>query len=337
MRYYKGTGGPSRKFRATRNLPVTVKLTKLFSTLKTHNPPTRSFGTDTLHVSGLYTLAVAYPLWELLSRNAEFFVAHKASATTFIIFLGLISLAAPLAVAIFQQLLRGLSTALPALPRSAYLLSLWFLASLVPLAALSRVEGLSAEAVISIAAGSGLIFIVGYYRQEAVRSAVTVLSLGMVLVPLWVVFFTPLHSIAFPKTVESHQHQSAAQQQGLKTSPPIVFVIFDELATIALLDQGHGIDAVRFPNFADLARQATWFRRTVAASNTTYTAVPAMLTGVLATETVKTLPRFEDHPKNLFTMLAPDYLLNVHELHTALCPDDLKDVPEPQSDAARFL
>ena len=311
---------------------MAVSPAKSFPPLKMWNHTVEpNFGTDVLHAFGLWTLAVALPFWDVLSRNPEFFVAHQASAPTFLIVLGLISLAPPLAVAIFQQLLRGLSTALPAFPRSAYLLPLWLLASLVPLAALGRAEGVSATAAIVISAGTGLVFVIAYYRDKTVRSALSVFSSGMVLVPLWVVFFTPLHSIAFPKTVESLQHPSAPERPVLKTLPPIIFIIFDELASIALMDEDHEIDAVRFPNFADFARQATWFRRAASASNFTVTAVPAMLTGLLPSET-KILARFEDHPKNLFTLLDPYYLLHVYESTTSLCPDDIKDVLEPYLD-----
>src|SRR4051812_27316224 len=41
--------------------------------------------------------------------------------------------------------------------------------------------------------------------------------------------------------------------------PPVVMIVFDEFPTTSLLDAHGRIDAVRYPNFARLARDANWF------------------------------------------------------------------------------
>ena len=75
------------------------------------------------------------------------------------------------------------------------------------------------------------------------------------------------------------------------------------------------IDAKRYPNFARLAEDATWYRNTTTVHEWTTGAVPAILTG----ERPGGLPLFLDHPDNLFTLLGGSYDLNVHESQTHLC------------------
>jgi Sulfatase len=100
--------------------------------------------------------------------------------------------------------------------------------------------------------------------------------------------------------------------------PPVVFVMFDALP-IQLLEDGHGrIDAARFPNFAALAADGTWYRNATTISESTRYSVPAMLDGRRPQpQLAETL---EDHPTNLFTLLKPSYRLNVWEEATLLCP-----------------
>ena len=88
-----------------------------------------------------------------------------------------------------------------------------------------------------------------------------------------------------------------------------VVVLFDELPVTSLMDARGRVDATLFPHFADLARTATWYRNTTAVSGATEQAVPAVLTGRYPREGL--LPRFADHPRNLFTLLAGSHDLQV--------------------------
>ncbi len=114
----------------------------------------------------------------------------------------------------------------------------------------------------------------------------------------------------------------------MRATAPVVLVIFDELPVHSLMDAGGQIDARMFPNFARLARDATWYRNTASVEQDTPFAVPAILDGRLPRR--DRLPFAADHPRNLFTLLGDRYRLHVHEEATALCPpglcrDDLSD------------
>ena len=67
---------------------------------------------------------------------------------------------------------------------------------------------------------------------------------------------------------------------------------------------GH-IDAARYPNFARLARDATWYRNATTVADYTERAVPALLTG--DRPTTAALPIASDHPESLFTLLGGNY------------------------------
>lgn len=100
---------------------------------------------------------------------------------------------------------------------------------------------------------------------------------------------------------------------------PIVLVIFDELGTSDLMTREDSIDAGRYPNFARLAREATWYRNQSTTDFFTPKAVPGILTGKLPPDSV--LPTARDQPDSLFTLLGRDRPLHVMEPITALCPD----------------
>jgi hypothetical protein len=61
--------------------------------------------------------------------------------------------------------------------------------------------------------------------------------------------------------------------------PPVVLIVFDEFPTTGLLGNHRRIDRARFPNFARLAGDATWYRNATTVSDTTFSAVPAILEG----------------------------------------------------------
>lgn len=99
-------------------------------------------------------------------------------------------------------------------------------------------------------------------------------------------------------------------------TPSLVLLLLDELPTRSLLDADGNIDAGRFPNFAALAGDSTWYRNFAAQSGTTQSALPAMLTG-----RVPRLrnPVWTNYPDNLFSLLAPTHHLTVHESFTRMC------------------
>jgi hypothetical protein len=77
------------------------------------------------------------------------------------------------------------------------------------------------------------------------------------------------------------------------------------------------VDERRYPNFARLAGDATWYRNTASVDQDTPYAVPAILDGQLPRQ--ERLPVAADHPRNIFSLFADRYQLHVREDATTLC------------------
>ena len=100
---------------------------------------------------------------------------------------------------------------------------------------------------------------------------------------------------------------------------PVVMVVFDELPTHSLLDARGRIDRVRYPNFARLAGDSTWYVNATTASDASKFAIPSVLDGMAPRRGVA--PSVRAHPTNLFTLLKPrGYRIKAEEEATDLCP-----------------
>ena len=111
--------------------------------------------------------------------------------------------------------------------------------------------------------------------------------------------------------------------QGAKPSRPsrpnVVLVVFDEFGGDILLGPNGKIDAGRFPHFAALARDGTWFRNAQTRYDSTTKAVPLILDGKAPSP--GTSPTVHDHPDSIFTALGKaGYRIDASEEATAMCP-----------------
>lgn len=102
-------------------------------------------------------------------------------------------------------------------------------------------------------------------------------------------------------------------------------VVFDELPLTSLMGRGGRIDASRYPAFAGLASDATWYRRATAVHDSTALAVPAILDGHYPRPGARS--DVYSHPANLFTLLERLYEVHAFEEATGLCPTSLCEPP----------
>ena len=273
--------------------------------LRPPDPP-GSFRLAALHLAGLSALAVAQPLFDLLSRNVEFFAVRGSTRWDVVLFaLGIVVL--PPLVLLGLETLLGLAGS-----RAATVLHLAFLAALLALLSLQALRGIGVGAVALAAALGGLGALL-YVRARAARMVLSVVGAAPLLVLVLFLAFSPVSRL-----LESPPEPRLAQ---VPSGAPVVMVVLDELPTVSLLREDGELDAVRYPSFARLAEDATWFRNATTVHEWTTGAVPPMLTG----QQPDGLPLFLDHPNNLFTLLGGAYDLNVHESQTHLCPPELCD------------
>jgi len=116
---------------------------------------------------------------------------------------------------------------------------------------------------------------------------------------------------------DASQQPSAARQ--VAAEPHVVLLVMDEFPGDSLLDRRGRIDPVRYPNFAALAGDSTWFRNAYSIFDSTTKAVPLILDGMWPRPSSS--PDRRDHPRSLFDMFARErYRVVASEEATALCP-----------------
>jgi hypothetical protein len=277
-----------------------------------HPPdPPRSFRVAALHLAGLSALAVAQPLFDLLSHNVEFFAVRGSGRSDVVLFAVGIVVLPPLAMLALEAL-AGLVHA-----RAATVLHLAFLAALVGLLALQALRGLGTGAI-ALAAALGAAAALLYVRARPARALLSVVGATPLLFLVLFLFFSPVSRL-----LDSPPEPRLARAP---SGAPVVMVVLDEFPTVSLMRSDGEIDAERYPNFARLAGDATWYRNATTVHEWTTGAVPSILTG----RRPRGLPLFLDHPNNLFTLLGRSYAMNVHESQTHLCPAELCD-PEREA------
>jgi hypothetical protein len=110
-------------------------------------------------------------------------------------------------------------------------------------------------------------------------------------------------------------------------------IVLDEAPLFPLLKTDGTINRIRFPGFASLADNSTWYRNMVGTAQRTTEAVPAILDGRLPT--FDGYPTANDHPNNLFTYMFGKKNLDVYQAITNLCPNKIcRNAP---SDSGRML
>ena len=265
-----------------------------------------------LHLCALSAFAVAQPLFDLLGDTPEFFVVRGSTTLDIVAFaLGLL-LVPPLVLFALEALGRAIS------PRLGDLLHLAFIAvlvSLVALQALKRNAELGTVSSIALAAALGATAAALYAWRRSLRTFLTALA------PAPLVFLT-LFLVNSPLDKLSLETEARAQDLPTLTArTPVVMIVLDELPTVSLMNRDRRIDPRRYPSFAALAADATWFRNATTVHEHTTESIPAMLSGKEPAQ--GRLPLLSDHPDNLFTFLGGSYRMHVFEPVTQLCPTDL--------------
>lgn len=266
-----------------------------------------------LHLAVLSAFALAQPLFGLLSDNPEFFAARGSTATDIIVF-AILLVVVPPAVLLAIELLIGLAGRKARL--GAHLLLLALLAGIVFVQALKDAIGASDAVLIALALALGALAAALYARAEPVRSFMTVLSPAPLVFLILFLFISPVSKITLAGEA------SAKSIDGIEPIP-VVMVVFDEFPGSSLLDANGKVDPVRYPGFAQLAKDGTWFPNAHSIYDSTSKAVPAIMDGDYPEKGV--LPTSSEHPNSIFALLGKSHTMNVSEEATTVCPRDLCD------------
>ena len=268
----------------------------------------------TLHIAGLWSLAVAQPVFDVVGRSPEFLVAHDMWPGGLLLLVAVVCFGGP-AGCLLAIRAAGLAGG-PVWRRRVATVAVGGLAGVVALAALKSLGGSPGSLLVTLAAATGAGAAHAYRRFPPVRLFAAFLTPAVVVVPLMFLLNPGVGRLLVPA-----EDVGALDGVTFGATPPVVVVVFDQFQLAALLDREGNVDRANFPHFAALADDATWFRNATAVGEMTQYALPAILTGTYPSP--DRLPVSADHPGNLFTLLGSRYRLHVEEPLSELCPESL--------------
>ena len=224
------------------------------------------------------------------------------------------------------ELLLGLIR--PEVRRGAHVVFLGVLAALIAAQALKKSIDASDTVLIALSVAIGAALAALWARAEPVRSFLNVLSPAPLVFLLLFLLSGQISELAFPD-------EAKARSIGGVSRAPIVVVLLDELPSNTLVDANDELDTERYPGFAELAKNATWFKNAYTVYDSTERAQPAIMDGDLPAKDRQPIP--SDHPNSIFTLFAKSHRMNVSEEATSVCSPDLcKDTHPEESYGSRI-
>ena len=264
------------------------------------------------HLAVLCSFALAQPLFNLLQDNPEFFAARGSTAGEIIVFALLLVIVPPVVLFAIEFAVGLVSE--PA-RRIVHVVLCGGVASVIFIQALKKSidasDGVLIFLALALGAGGALL----YWRAEPIRSFVSVLTPAPIVFLVIFLFISPVHELTIAGDADAKSASGG-------TKAPIVFLGLDEFPGTDLIGADGKIDAERYPGFAELAQEGTWFPNAHSIYDSTTRAWPAIMDGDYPTKD-KRLPTPQDHPNSIFSVLGDDYVMNVSEEATSVCPTDL--------------
>jgi hypothetical protein len=262
---------------------------------------------------------IAQPLLDVTGKAPDFFLFHRASRGQILALVAVIVLLPALGLWLVE-----LAAFLVAGQRAQRLVHLALLTGLFSVLALEvgkQVLPLRARRLLLAALLAGLLAGLVYARWPAVKLWLRYLAPAPLVFALVFVTISPASRLILP--VRSESRSAVPLRTSSKPLPPVVMILFDEFPLASLLDSAGTIDKRVYPNFAEFASYATWYRNATGIGGWTPFAVPGMLRGRYPGKDVKgATPDLSSYPDNLFTMFGHYYNLKVFETVTQLCPSD---------------
>ena len=268
-----------------------------------------------LSVCAAFGFGLAQPLFDLLARGADFFVARQTPAGDILLLALGLGVLLPVALAAVVFVAHRLHSVAGAVVHALVLGALVAVFALQALERLPGTEGLSGVVLVlaALVVGAGTVAL--FYRKRVVRAFFRYAAVAPLVFAAIFLFASPVRAVAFPPDAAA----GASAEGFAKAAPTVVFVVFDELPVVSLMDERGRIDGSLYPAFARLAGDATWYRNTTTVHNLTAEAVPALLSGVDPQAKTR-LPTLANHPNNLFTFMRDGYEIHATEANTDLCP-----------------
>ncbi|MGW0435949.1 sulfatase-like hydrolase/transferase [Micromonospora sp. NPDC003197] len=264
-----------------------------------------------LEIVGLCGLAITQPVLDVTGRSPDFFLFHGAAGLDVLLFVAVCVLPPPLLLWGIGVLTR---LAGPAIRSATHTATVGLLLAALALQVVKHLLPLRGVPLVLAALAVGVAGGYAHRRWSAPGQLLRFASVGPLIFVLVFVLVSPASAVVLPRE-RGGSGPGFARSAG---HPPVVLIVLDELPLVSLLGPDGRIDANRFPHFARLAGQSTWYRNATAVSGWTPYALPAMLTGRYPTETGA--PHYSTYPDNLFTLLGGRYDIRAQESIAQLCP-----------------
>lgn len=266
---------------------------------------------NALQILGLWAFAVAQPIFSLLSDHPVFLSIRGSTSIEILIFTAIIVCFGPLALlaleAVAYYLFRRFFLLL-----HVTLIAILSAVILIPM--IEKITVLPAFIVVIIAVFGGVVCAMLYLRSHELRKHFSWIAMVAVIFPAVFLLLKPISYMVFPANV-SYNLPSTTER--VRDFPPIVWIVFDELPLISLMDQEEQIDEAHYPNFSKLSKNSTWFKNATTVSYESHRSVPSILTGKRHYYQYF-LPSFNNAPLNIFTLLRDVYDFEVVETLTSL-------------------
>lgn len=280
---------------------------------------------DGVVLFGLAGVAITQPVLDLFGNNPTFFVAGNYGRRQIVLF-ALVVAVVPAAVVFLATAAVGLAGRRAAVIAHGAGVALF--AGLFGLV-LCRTLGVdAAAAALGLSALLGVGVTLAEARSDAARGFLKYLAIGHLA-------FLGLFGFASPtaELLQGTFYADGGEVRLPALDGPVTVIVLDEFPVASLLRPDGTINEVRYPNFAALAQESTWFRNASAELPTTFLSVPSIMSGVAASD--DDLPIYRDHPRNILTLFGARYPVLAYEPVTDLCPPDTCGRPpgEPLSQA----
>ncbi len=265
-----------------------------------------------LFLTVIWSLAVVQPIMSMLGNGPTFLVAHDVRGWSLILSTLTLSFIPPLLMWLTTVITGWLSDTFKewfARALSTLLLALFFLPFF------NNMQSFPAVAIALLIAATLLFLIL---RTDLFKTVALWLSPVVLIFMGQFLFFSAANQL-LPKFVQD----SNTIQGGSDAQFPLFVIVLDEFPLQSIQNNHKEIDETRFPAFAELAQDATWYPNAKTISSATNLALPAILTGENPIDYHGKVGTYEQFPNNLFSLLSASHQINAVESFTSLCPPHL--------------
>jgi hypothetical protein len=256
-----------------------------------------------------WSLSVAQPLMSMFGKEPTFLLAHEVTGWDLVLYTLALNLLIPGLVFIINFAFGLVSKNLM---EGIHRVILTFLAFLFCLSLLSQ---LNATLSISISLILSLFIVFLLVKIDTLKLFCSWFGVASLIAMVNFLVFSQANQL-LPKSLNNTSNTNNA-------TGPVVVVVLDEFPLVSLLKDKNTIDESRFPTFAKMADEMTWYPNATSVSSATELAIPALLSGLKPDFNNPKVGSYEQYPKNLFTLFANSHKINAVENSTRMCPSYL--------------